>query len=323
MKKTFPFLFCFIIITTLSLTSLVNATAITVSINANNTYNRMEHTNLSGVLTQDGSAVTNGLVAYQITSPNNDILTLRTLNTGSNPQNQIATVQSVYLSNLAGNQLNTASKGDLAYFQASVTNNDQQAKNVLIAISVYDNYNSPVGFASSTATIQGRETRQVILGIPMPSAAAVGMARVFAGAYSSEVNFGGVPYCAERSSTFAINVQQGNLPPDTQTGSQGTYTLPITIPVNAAIGTYTIYASSSISGLSAFASKTIAISQTGDFNADGKLDASDITNFVLSYIHYWNSEPFNPLADLDHNGAVNVNDISQFCIAYIQYWSWQ
>ncbi len=323
MKKTLSLLFCLIIISALSLPLLVNASVVTVLVNANSTYNRLEHASIAGILAQDGSPISNGLVGIQITYPNNNILTMRTVNTGGNPQNQIAIIQSVYLSDQNGNQISSTPKGSLSSFRVLVTNNDQQARSMLITLTIYDNYNSPIGFVSSAAPIQGGETRQVILSVPISSAASPGIARVFADVYSDEINEGGVPYCQERSSTFTINVQQGSAVPDTPNGNQGSYTLPFTIPINAPLGTYKIDVSSVNNGLSAFSSRTFTVRQAGDFNGDGKIDANDITTFVISYINYWNGRFYNQMADFDHNDAINVNDISQFVLTYIQYWSWQ
>ncbi|MCW3983828.1 MAG: hypothetical protein NWE96_07510 [Candidatus Bathyarchaeota archaeon] len=323
MKKSLSLLFCLTLLLTSSFVIVAHAATVTVSVQTNSAYNRLELATITGQLTSDGTPVIDGLVAVQITAPNSNILSMRTLNTGNNPSSQVATIQSVYLSDQEGNQIATVAKGNLAYFKVTIINNDLQARNIMVALTIYDNYNTPVGFASSSTLMQAKETGQIILSIPIQSYVATGMARVFAAAYSNKINMGGVPYSIESSSTFGIGTQQGTAPPSTQTGIQGNYTLQMKIPINAPTGTYTLHSGASVAGFFASASTEFNVNQAGDLNSDGKIDITDITQFVIAYINYWNSAPYNNLADLDHNGIINANDITLFCYAYIQYWSWQ
>ena len=104
MKKIFPFLFCLIII---SLPFLVNASSIvSVSVTSNPYYFRGQQANFSGNLTQDSLPVSNGLVGLEVLTPDSKILTVRTLNTGSDPQAPSATIQSIYLSDAGGQPTN-------------------------------------------------------------------------------------------------------------------------------------------------------------------------------------------------------------------------
>jgi hypothetical protein len=70
------------------------------------------------------------------------------------------------------------------------------------------------------------------------------------------------------------------------------------------------------------ASTPFIVKQAADFDADGKVNVSDITAFVLAYISYWSHQPYDTRADMDNNETIDINDITLFCLTYIQYWSW-
>jgi hypothetical protein len=321
-KKILPLLFCFIIISSLS--TIVSASSyVTVSVNANPSYYRLQDAVITGILAQDGSPVSNGLVGLQISVPDGNILTMRTVNTGSNPTSSVATIQSVHLSDSVGNPISGAPRGTIPNFQVTVTNNAYQAQNMMVTLSVYDNKNSPIGFASNTAVFQARETRQIIVTIPIPSTAYSGMSRVFANAYSNELGLGGAPYSSELSSTFGIDNLNGSPPPDTPAGSQGNYQLGITFPINAPLGTHTILASSNYNGLQGSSSATTSIYQRGDFNSNGVVNAGDVTIFIIAYNNFWNNLPFNPVCDMNQDSRIDANDVTLFIVSYSQFWQWQ
>jgi hypothetical protein len=250
-----------------------------------------------------------------------NVMFLRTVNTGSNPPEFKAEIQSIYLSDAQGNPVSVATKGTLSYFTVTLKNNQPAPLDTLVAISIFDNNNCPIGFSSAqTAIPQG--TSVVILSIPITTWAISGRATVFATLCSKLPSTGGVPYCTEASGFFTINGQQGADPPTTPNGNQGQYALSFRIPPKASTTIpYTIYMSSAYTGLQAFSNAAFSVYQPGDFNGDSKLNYLDIAQFMDAYINYYQHNPFDSRADFDSNGKVDYRDISAFMDAYIIYYS--
>jgi hypothetical protein len=320
MKKIYPLLFCILILST---TLIANASTLTISLSVNPTFGRFQQTNITGVLNLDGYSLQNGLVALEIKQPNGVPLTVRTVNTGANPSSVTVDIVNVTCSDLSGNPVSDVTRGSLAYFTAYAHNNDNIDRSALIIMTIYDNSNSPIGYAATTITVPNRSNTFATLSVPIPSWAVDGRAAVFAAAYTNLPDAGGTPFCPEKSSTFTIGGLLGSSPPVTPTGNQGNYNLPITIPKNAPLGTYTIQARSSYGGVTAFADKSFNVNQPGDFDGNGRVNSEDVAAFVDQYINYWAGRPFSDIADFDDNNKVDSNDVALFVTAYIVYWSWQ
>jgi hypothetical protein len=319
MKKLLPIFFCLILF---SLPLCVNASTLTISVSTITPIGRFYDSTISGALTLDGTPVTDGLAAIQVMSPSDDILLLRTVNTGANPTSFVAEIETVYPSDSEGNPKSDFTPGELAYFTVTAVNNDVSSRTVMIAISIFDNNNCPIGYAATTS-VMGHESKTATLSIPTPTWAGSGRATVFAAAYTELPSLGGTPYCSEESDVFTINNQQGESPPTTPTGNQGQYTLSFKVQPKAdTIGTYRVYVSSLHSGFQAFSSTTFTVYQPGDFNGDLIVNYVDISSFVDAYIDYWSGDPFDSKADFDNNEKVDYRDISAFVDAYITYWSY-
>jgi len=94
-------------------------------------------------------------------------------------------------------------KGTIAYFKVTVNNTCLGPENVLLTVNIYDSDGATIGVGS----FQGPITPGVsifILGLPIPTYAHVGIAAVYANAFSDWPHKGGVPYCPEMSATFEI-----------------------------------------------------------------------------------------------------------------------
>jgi hypothetical protein len=93
--------------------------------------------------------------------------------------------------------------GFIGYFKAAVNNTSFQSETVLVTVNVYDSSNTTLGVVSFKGNVMpGIST--FILGLPIPSSASRGLARVYANAFTDWPYFGGVPYCPEVSATFEI-----------------------------------------------------------------------------------------------------------------------
>jgi hypothetical protein len=93
--------------------------------------------------------------------------------------------------------------GFIGYFKATVNNTSFQSETVLVTVNVYDSSNTTLGVVSFKGNVMpGIST--FILGLPIPSSASRGLAKVYANAFTDWPYFGGVPYCPEVSATFEI-----------------------------------------------------------------------------------------------------------------------
>jgi hypothetical protein len=301
---------------------LVRASTLNLTVTTNKqSYNRYDQVQISGILTQDGSAVTDSLVAIQVVDSRSNYAVTRTVNTGQNPQTPLlAEVNTVYSSDAGGNPVSTVAKNGLAYFTGTVSNYDLVTHTILVTINIYDSANVVLSAGAGEIPVPARSTAGFMISAFIPPGTASGTAVVFADAYTAWPNAGGVPYCPEISATFNIN-SPGGSPPSTPSGNQGAYGLVFKLPQRASVGSYTVYTSSAHDGTTASQSTAFTVAQPGDFNGDAILDFSDTTAYVKNYIKYNDQQTWNPVADLDHDGDVDFVDTTAYVKAYIIYWS--
>ncbi len=319
MKKILPsFLFSILIITLLIVQ--VNAATLNLTVTTSqSTYNRYDDVSITGQL-QNGSPVTNGLVAIQVNPKDADVMVLRTVNTGTNPSYQAApTITSVYSCDLNGNPVGNFARGTIAAFKVTVENYDVNDRQVLISINVFDNKNVPLYVLTGELTIQGRTAASLTMGSGIPTWASSGRATVFANVYSDLPSNGGIAYSPESSATFTIDGTQGNNPPATENGNNGNYHLTFKLPQVCPVGEYSIQTSSTYNGQNSTANTSFRVNQLGDFNADGIVNFVDIVKFVDAYINYSGHKPYDHAADFDFDGDVDFTDIVSFVDIYIAY----
>jgi hypothetical protein len=325
MKKTltvFSFLFCLLMF---CFPMVVNASTLTAPVTVGPLFQgaigRYQVATIQGNLTLDGNSVTNGLVTIQADVSNN-IMFIRTVNSGSSPQTSTADIQSVYSSDANGNPVSGKTAGTLVYFHVTVNNNQATPIDTLISVSVFDSNNCPIGYSSAQTSIpQG--SSPFTLSMPIPTWASSGEATVYATLCSSLPSAGGIPYCIEESGVFTITGKQGPVPPAITSGNTGVYTLSFRIPPKASTTIpYTIYVSSSYNGLSAFGNTPFSVNQPSDFNGDVVVNYLDIAVFVDAYINYYSNQPYDSRADFNHDGKVNYQDIGSLVTAYMVYYAY-
>src|SRR5271157_2324943 len=112
-------------------------------------------------------------------------------------------IVSVTPSDAVGNPENYFATGTLAYFTVVVENTSPVPANVLITVNIYDSTDVTIGVASFQGPITPGVTT-IILGLPIPYAARLGEASVYANAFTNWISRGGVPYGPEISATFGI-----------------------------------------------------------------------------------------------------------------------
>jgi hypothetical protein len=93
--------------------------------------------------------------------------------------------------------------GTIANFKLTLNCTLIGAKNVLLTVNLHDAKGNTIGVVSFYGPVASGVTT-FMLGLPIPSTANVGIARVYANVLSDWPHLGGTPYCPEQSATFEI-----------------------------------------------------------------------------------------------------------------------
>jgi hypothetical protein len=201
-----------------------------------------------GNLTSYGSPA-QGLVGIEVDDPNGYHMVVRTLETGSPPPGDI-TIIDLYPSNLWGQPKENFNRGYIAYFFLNLSNDGTVAKNITITINAYDQNMVPLGVNSFGPWLTAPGTCvDTILPILIPEWASLGNATVYGSVFTHFPKYGGTPHCPEKNATFVItgSGQESNSFPQSS-GNDGNYSLTFRSPINAELGTYEMYVSSSHEG---------------------------------------------------------------------------
>jgi hypothetical protein len=245
-----------------------------------------------GNLTLDGTPVTNGLIAIQIQTSENKLLTIRTLSTGEPPpETPYVYLQYVMPCDENGNPKNTFTIGTLAYFKVCISNFDIEPRKALITINLYYNDSTPFGYAAIETTISAQTHPIYIVSIPIPSDAVLGTATTYANAYTDWPQKEGTPYCLEVNATFEISTTNSLEKPltTTQQTNETNATLTLRLARKIPRGNYTIYATSRYLGETVYNTTTFEVYILGDlgggvpptfFAFDGKVDSKDYSLFL-------------------------------------------
>lgn len=318
--KILPFLFCFLIMSSILTVSAQTTSNVTVTIDKPS-YNRGDVVSVSGALL-DNSQPATGLVGLLLKDSAGNNVALRTISAGSF-NNQLGAITSVFLSDNHGNPVSFASAGSLVYFTITVVNKDTIPRDLYAFISVYDNNGVPLtsGYAYQQQVASSGQLTGTI-SMPIPSWAAVGNAYVYGELFSNFPDQGGVPLAQEMSAQYALTgIVQGSNQPATSSGNQGSYATSFKLPARTATGNYNIYVSSISNGLIASNIASFKVNQPGDFNGDGIIDFNDLIGFANAWIAYYNNQPWNHVADLNNDGKIDFNDLILFANAWIIYYS--
>jgi len=237
-----------------------------------------EEVYICGNLTINDTAIQDALVGLEVNNPIS-VMIVRTRSTGTNlSQNWLIEVLNVTPCDQYGNPKDSFTKKILAYFKATVKNNDIEMRNVLVTVNIYDVSRCPLGVASFEGTIKENTTVNIIMSIPIPQTAETGNATAYANAYSSWPRIGGKPYCPEKSEQFNItNGTPKTAPEPEEQTIQGNYNTTFKLSFAEPLGTYTIHVSSIYQGLPAINETTFEVKVLGDANGDGRVGTVDLS----------------------------------------------
>jgi len=320
MKKTkiLPFLFCFLIISSILTVSAQTNLSVTVTTDKPS-YNRGDVVSVSGALLANGQPVT-GLVGLLLKDSANNDLALRTISAG-NVNNQLGTITAVFLSDIHGNPVSSASAGSSVYFTITVFNKANVPRDLYAYISVYDNNGVPLtsGYVSQQQVASNGQLTGTI-SMPIPNWAAAGNAYVYGELFSNFPDQGGIPLAQEMAAQYTLTgIIQGTNQPSISSGSQGSYAIAFKLPARTAIGNYNVFISATSNNVVASNIASFTVNQPGDFNGDGVIDFNDLIGFANAWIAYNNNQPFSHVADLNNDGKVDFNDLILFANAWIVY----
>ena len=297
-----PFFFVLILSTIIIQTILVQANpALDITVKTDKQkYYAKDIVQVYGNLTLDGVLVTEGLVGIQIQTPQDRLLTIRTI-PANNPPSEIPYVMLEYVApcDSDGNPKFSFPRGQLAYFKISVANLDIQKREALMAINIYYNDNTPFGYATIQTNLTAKSTSIFITSIPIPVDAVLGTATAYANAYTDWPKLAGTPYYIEVNASFQITNSGGGAAGQTtpqfntlQINETNNFNLTFGLPRRSLRGNYTVYATSRYFGESVFNSTTFEVYILGDlggglppqfFAFDGKVDGKDLSLFLQCF----------------------------------------
>jgi PKD repeat protein len=104
-----------------------------------------------------------------------------------------------------GNPKNNFTRGEHIYFNITVQNIAFTSKEATIIVVVYDECGVPIGLVTLQNWVIGPGRTEIfIIDLQIPKWAYIGVAAVYANAYTNLPTTGGVPYCPEASIEFLI-----------------------------------------------------------------------------------------------------------------------
>ena len=280
-----PQLLAFLLIATLLLVTLTleaKAQTLKLTLTYNGEiYGLSDTVVISGNLTLDGTPVQNALVAVQVLDSASLYLTFRTVLTGSTPPtNYLVNFTYMYTCDVNGNPKSTFSIGESLCIAYSIKNYDTEPNNVTIAISLYDPQNVPVmvWVPARLRLEPGASSSAVFLATSVTSDFTLGQYTLYGNLYSNLPSDLGTPYCPEKTATFTASSAGSAGKSENlifQTMQTGVFETSFKLPKVGRIGTYSVYVSTSYSGLGAFSSMGIPVVLIGDINDDYWVEIMD------------------------------------------------
>jgi hypothetical protein len=277
--------------------------------------NAGETVQINGNLTRNGSPVFNGLVALQVNTRIGAFI-YRTLHTGMIPTEEWKIeILSAYIGDSSGNPLTDVKRGSTIWIWIWYQNNLQDTVYTVIAFTIYSANGIPLfAYAPVAYSVPSGGPWYSAYSWMIPSDAELGVAEICASAFSDYPEYGGVPHCPEKSSTFNIISSATSTIQHTSKTVQltqeiGTFNSSFYIPSKGGrLGNYTIYVNSYYGGQASDSTKFEVI-LLGDANRDGKVSVADLVRTVNAVPSIPGDDNWDPNADINGDNKVNVADV--------------
>jgi hypothetical protein len=292
-----------------SQTNLAQALPLVITVNSDKSaYNVGETAYISGTLIYYSIPVPRALVALQI----NDRVgphVLRTLHTGTPPSGPLRVeVTNAYIGDFQGNPLSNVEPGDICYIRIYYQNNYTDDLDVTIAFTIYSA--SQVALFAQIPVSQSVPPGMdyyVSYAWQVPTDAESGTAMLYASAFTAPPQYGGIPYCTEKS--YAFNVVSATSIPEQPMQTPGSFNSSVYFrKKNARIGNYTVYVAAFHLGSIATKSTTFQLILVGDVNGDKYVNAKDATLMGKAFNSKPGSTNWDSRADINGDGFVNAKD---------------
>jgi len=224
---------------------------ITASTSKNSYYIR-ETVNIQGNLSQNGSPISDGLVAISIRDPSGIPIAFRTAPTGEIPSNWPINFLGLYPCDSEGNVKKSFVVKQTLWINFTVKNYDDLAHYILVTLTLFDANAIPLGvWYPWFGTLDPRASKGPILfmATTIPAWAQPGNATICANILSGFPKDGGTPYCPEKTVNFEIKrnpeITYSTPPLSTPPTVDGTYASVFKLSPESKPGDYTLYVSAS------------------------------------------------------------------------------
>ncbi len=310
----FAFLILFLLLT-LSVASVHATSIVDIKMDIDKqVYNVNGRVYISGNVTENGTVVTDALVAVEILDPVSDPFVLRTVKTGVNVSDYWKVqILNVSTCDSMGNTKTLFSIGSTAYLSIRIKNNDALDHYVKAAfhLQYFDNSVLKAYYPFQTTIEAGREA-QLNSSFPIPTSAIRGEVQIFASLFTDTPSEGGTAYCPEKVGSFYIaSMTPSALPQPLY------FNLTFKIPKNnVKLGNYTVTARSEYHLALATEIKQFKVVLLGDLVKDGRIDMRDIGALCSLYGTKVGDPTWNPDADLYPDGKIDMRDVGLVCNNY-------
>jgi len=308
---------CFLMLALAASTNQAGASTISVNVTTDKfQYLYRDLVHVYGNVTYNDSPATEGLVAIQIVGPTDEPIAARTV-----PAVKIPSVfwdmgvSSFYACNSAGTPVSQFSKPGTAYFNTTVTNNIEYARDILLVITVCDFDATPIGISTLKTNLPAGGSVGLFMDMSIESWVSGGNATAYASVWSDWPENLGYPYCPERNASFSI--ARTAVPPPVS-GMPASYHAAFRLPPSALPGDYQIRVCAFSKGLKAIGSGgfTKEYQELGDIVYDRKIDIFDVVAATAAYDCQSGSSKWNPQADVRLDGIIDIFDVTLITAKY-------
>jgi hypothetical protein len=276
----------------------------------------------------NGSAVPDALVLFEVDTPEGKPWIIRTFTTGQTPAGPFGVqLLNVTPTDTLGNPDYTFSPNTLAGFMVFMQNKYGSSYPVLVAINVF--FSNGLPFAEQIVfnqTLQAGEIASTLATVIIPGNAVLGQAIVCASIFNAYPKNNGFAYSPEQSATF--NITSGipkqatySRPPLGNFNSSVPLTSTVSLPIW--LGNYTVFATTRYGIYSDSAQTNFTARLAGDLTGpkgvpDGKVDIRDVNLVAKAYGSSKGppaSSNWNPICDLTGpngvpDGKVDIRDVN-------------
>lgn len=260
--------FTFFKLSSVSSDTILQIPSLTVATDKQSYYLR-EKITLSGTFTENGSPITDVLVAIDIRDPKDYYVAFRTLPIGNPDESWAIEYVETSLTDMGDNPIDSAKIETQVKPSVTIYNTLGNVIEVYATITVYDGTLIPIFASWSKIQLAPVSTAKFSWSVYIPEWAHCGKALIFYNVYTDLPKNGGIPYAPEHSDYFYIkrNEELGNpySPPiSTYTTSPGEYNLYFRLSPDryARKGTYTAYVVGRISPIYILTATTTFTMQT-------------------------------------------------------------